>query len=56
MCPYFNATKSECRVTPSDSAAYQSGSYKEHYCQSGENCKNCGNYEAAQRGDYKIER
>ena len=56
MCPYFNSTKSECRVVPFDSSAYQSGSYKDHYCTNSSNCKSCGNYEAVQRGDYKIER
>lgn len=55
MCPYFNLSKSECRVTPSSSSAYQSGSYKEHYCEGG-NHKSCGNYEAKERGDYKVER
>jgi len=56
MCPLFNSSKSECKVTPFDSSAYQSGSHKDYYCMSDSNCKNCGNYEAYQRGDYKIER
>ena len=56
MCPYFNPSRSECRVTPWDSAAYQDGSFKDHYCLDSSNCKNCGNYEAKERGDYKIER
>jgi len=56
MCPYFDHTTSRCKVTPSHSSAYQDGSYKEHYCLSSTNCQSCGNYEAFQRGDYKIER
>jgi len=56
MCPYFNPSKSECRVTPYDSNAHQSGNNKEHKCLSSDNCKTCGNYEAYQRGDYKMER
>jgi len=54
MCPYYNPSTSECRVTPA-SNAYQSGSSKDHYCTGG-NHTSCGNYEATQRGDYKIER
>jgi len=56
MCPYFNPSRSECRVTPSDSNAYQDGNNKEYKCMSSTGCKTCGNYEAAKRGDYKIER
>jgi len=56
MCPYFNPSRSECRVTPSDSNAYQDGNNEEHKCMSSTSCKTCDNYEAAQRGDYKIER
>jgi hypothetical protein len=56
MCPYFNSSKSECRVTPSVSDAKRDSSWINHYCNSSGNCKDCGNYEAAKRGDYKIER
>ena len=56
MCPYFNPERSECRVTPCDSSAYQDGNNKQYKCMSSDGCKDCGNYEAAQRGDYKIER
>ena len=56
MCPYFNPSRSECRVTPSDSNAYQDGNNKEHKCMSDTGCKTCGNYEAAQRGDYRVVR
>jgi len=56
MCPYFNPSKSECRVTPFDSEAKKEESWINYYCSSSINCKNCGNYEAAQRGDYKIQR
>ena len=55
MCPYFNPSTSECRVTPWDSSARQEGSFKDHYCTGG-NHTSCGNYEACQRGDYKIQR
>jgi hypothetical protein len=56
MCPHFNPSKSECRVTPYDSSAYQDGNNKRDKCMSDSGCRNCGNYEAFQRGDYKIER
>ncbi|MCL1996514.1 MAG: hypothetical protein FWG63_09935 [Defluviitaleaceae bacterium] len=57
MCPYFDPSSSKCRVTPWDSAAYQEGSFKEGYCESSSGgYKECGNYEAAERNDYKIER
>ena len=56
MCPYFNPERSECRVTPYDSNAYQDGNNKQDKCLSSSACKNCANYESAQRGDYKIER
>ena len=56
MCPFFNPSTSECKVTPYDSSAYQDGNNKEQKCMSSSGCKTCGNYEAKQRGDYKIER
>ena len=56
MCPFFNPSTSECKVTPYDSSAYQDGSNKEYKCMSSSNYSNCGNYEAYQRGDYKVER
>jgi hypothetical protein len=56
MCPYFNSSTSECRVTPSASNAYQDGNNKRDKCMSDSGCRYCGNYEAYQRGDYKIER
>ena len=55
MCPFFNPSISGCKITPT-SNAYQDGSYKEHYCLNSNNCKSCGNYEAYQRGDYKVKR
>jgi hypothetical protein len=55
MCPFFNSSRSECRITPSDSSAYQDGSFKDYYCTGG-NHRACGNHEAYERGDYKIER
>ena len=56
MCQYFNQSKQECRVTPHDSNARRDESWKNTYCLSNSGCKTCGNYEAAQRGDYKIVR
>ena len=56
MCPYFNPNRKECKVTPWDSSAHQSDRDVEYKCSDNNNYKNCGNYEAAQRGDYKIER
>jgi len=56
MCPYFNSSKQECRVTPWDSEAKRDSGWVSSYCNSSSSCKNCGNYEAKERGDYKIER
>jgi len=56
MCPYYNPSKQECKVTPYDSNATREDSWRNHYCTSSSNCKSCGNYEAAQRGDYKVVR
>jgi hypothetical protein len=54
MCPVFNPSTSECKVTPA-SNAYQDGSFKDHYCTGG-NHTSCGNYEKYQSGDYTIRR
>lgn len=54
MCPVFDPTRSECKVTPA-SNAYQDGGHKEHCCTGG-NYTSCGNYESYQRGDYIIRR
>ena len=54
MCPFYNPSTAECKVTPA-SDARQDGSYKDHYCTGG-NYTSCGNYQAYQRGDYIIRR
>jgi hypothetical protein len=54
MCPVFNPSTSECKVTPASNPR-QDGGHKEHYCIGG-NHTSCGNYEAYQRGDYIIRR
>lgn len=56
MCPYLNPSTNECRVTPSDSDAYQDSERKNNICMDSSFHKSCGNYEAVQRGDYKIVR
>ena len=56
MCPYFNPERQECRVTPWDSSAYQDSERAKNICKDSNYYRQCGNYEAAQRGDYKIER
>ncbi|MDR2589601.1 MAG: hypothetical protein LBC71_01240 [Oscillospiraceae bacterium] len=56
MCPYFNVSRSECRVTPSSSSAYKDDYEANTKCKDSYAYNNCGNYEAFQRGDYKIER
>jgi len=56
MCKYFNPSKEECRVTPFDSEAKKEDSWINYYCNDSSNCKDCGNYEAAQRGDYQVTR
>jgi len=54
MCPVFNPSTLECRVTPASNPR-QEGSFKEHYCTGG-NHTSCDNYEAYQRGDYTVRR
>jgi len=56
MCPYFNELKQECRVVPYDSSAKRDTSWIRTYCSNSNGCKKCGNYESAQRGEYKIRR
>ena len=56
MCPYFDSSQCKCRVTPSDSAALQDSQRAENICKSSAYYPSCGNYEAAQRGDYKVVR
>ena len=56
MCPYYNPSRSECRVTPWDSSAHKDDYEANTKCKDSYAYKNCGNYEAAQRGEYRIER
>jgi len=56
MCPFYNPSKKECKVTPWDSSAHRDDSEIQNKCTDSYNYKNCGNYEAHQRGDYKVER
>ena len=56
MCPFLNLSEKKCKVTPFDSAAPREESEIKHKCTDSYNYKNCGNYEAYQRGDYKVER
>ena len=56
MCPYYNPSKRECRVTPFEDAAPRSDREVEVTCTDSSNYKNCGNYEAAKRGDYQVMR
>ena len=54
MCPFYNPDRKECKVTPWDSSAPRSEGEISSYCKG--NYRNCGNYEAYERGDYKVER
>ena len=56
MCPYFDPSTCKCRVTPWDSSALQSRDRAQRICQDSSYYPRCGNYEAAQRDDYKIVR
>jgi len=38
MCPVYNPSTSECKVTPV-SDARQDGNYKDHYCVGGNNLR-----------------
>ena len=44
----LSPSTSECKVTPCDSEARKDDSWKNHYCLSSSNCKDCGNYEVQQ--------
>ena len=56
MCPLYNSSKKECRVTPQGSNPHRDNSEIQSKCTNSSNYKKCGNYEAYQRSDYKIER
>ena len=56
MCPYYNYATKECRVTPYDGEAPRSEREIEATCTDSSNHRNCGNYEAAKRGDYYLRR
>ena len=56
MCPVFNPETGHCRVTPWDSAACKDEGTKRSHCMDSYGHTKCANYEAWQRGDYKIER
>ena len=56
MCPYYNSSTRECRVTPYDGEAPRSDREVEATCTDSSNHRNCGNYEAARRGDYQVRR
>jgi len=56
MCPFFDYNNSYCRVTPEHHNAYRDGGERDYYCKDNYNYKNCGNYEAYESGDYKVER
>jgi len=56
MCPYFNPSEGECRVMPYDSNALRDDGCKNDHRLNSSGYRTCGNYEAAQRGDYRIVR
>ena len=56
MCPYYNSSTRECRVTPFDGDAPRTDREVEATCTDSSNHRNCGNYEAARRGDYEVRR
>jgi len=53
MCPFWDYINKCCKVSPSDSQCYKNEGEQESYCRC-DNYPNCANYEAYQRGDYKI--
>jgi hypothetical protein len=56
MCPVFDSNNNYCRVTPEDHNARRDNSEVEYRCKDSSNYNSCGNYEAYQRGEYKIRR
>ncbi|MCL2051848.1 MAG: hypothetical protein FWG91_09015 [Lachnospiraceae bacterium] len=56
MCPVFDHEYKRCKVSPSDSQCYQSDGEQQSYCLTDYNYNSCANYEAYQRGDYRIYR
>ena len=55
MCPFWNSEYKWCKVSPSDSQCYKNDSEQQSYCLNSR-YTSCANYEAYQRGDYKIQR
>jgi hypothetical protein len=56
MCPFWDYENKRCKVSPSDSQCYKTEGEQKSYCITDYNYKNCANYEAYQRGDYKVYR
>ena len=56
MCEFRDSSNKRCKVSPSESQCYRDDNEQQTYCLSSYNFKSCGNYEAYQRGEYKIER
>ena len=55
MCPFWDYANKRCKVSPSDSQCYKTEGEQASYCCCS-NYSQCANYEAYQRGDYKIYR
>ena len=56
MCPFWDHANKRCKVSPSDSSCYKTEGEQRSYCLDSSRYQYCGNYEAYQRGDYKIYR
>jgi hypothetical protein len=56
MCPFWDYENKRCKVSPSDSQCYKTEGEQKSYCLTDYDYKRCANYEAKERGDYKIER
>ena len=55
MCPVWDSSDKRCKVSPSDSQSYKTDGEQQSYCLNS-NYTRCANYEAYQRGDYKVYR
>jgi len=53
-CPFYKEKTNECTVTPWDHNAPRTESDRINRCCTERGWKTCGNYEAWERGEYKV--
>ena len=55
MCPFWDYENKRCKVSPSDSQCHKTDGEQQSYCLNSYYTR-YANYEAYQRGDYKVYR